>query len=643
MKKFLPCIIILLFNIKGYTQEIVLKPSEDITSWYNLEEWIYSKANWGYNSYDLTNFEPFSPFYVNTLQKSPLLFIDEHNYQTNWLDQDLFYFPNIPLSIIDSVVINTTSKTMNGFLTPNGSISIYLIKKMPLVESEFNLVNQINDPGLLAEEPELQTPNVERINSTIKAGIVYPEIFNTRFLFNDDTYTRANRLVYDRKVDNTLFDRTRITTPDSPGSTFIPQRNTETDFILLNQIKTHSFYLSLLASYNLKDTFFQWHPISGIELASEHKRTFISASIHPQKNGVYKHTNISIGHAASDSLQFSDPIAYGLNETTIQHSTAFLFPIKDAALQVSISNSVFIWNDYVSNKRAFVNDINLISTYSNEKLGDLGFVVGSHSLGFEYTNNPSLGTSFRISTFKRNLESNGYNYTLFNNEIGFSNLDRSKHEVINFSDLSNTQTSIGFDIKTTTKRVHLKLGVFANHFWNFVDTMINYEPVNGEDKLNSSIVFSDIKNSGFFGYKLSAKLNLVNNISLMSALSGHVIRYGSDKFKSSISNINRTIFSQTINYKVHDNALLGISFRYTSSRKIDDFTTSFNQSGTFPPVKVRPIFLLNATAKTWLFDRSLGLTLALRNLLNSTESYNTNGQYYNMSIGITAHLAIRSN
>lgn len=624
--------LLLFFGLLGqqtYAQKKVLIPHESITPFYNLEEWIFSNAGWSYDSYDLTSFDPFSKYSVNTLEKAPMLFIDEHKYHDSWLSQDLFDFPDITLNLIDSVVINQNSSFKNGYHAPNGSIHIYT-KKSPhnKVQNEFGLINQINDPGPLDQDPDKGTVNIERIKSISRTNIFLPDFFSTKFLSTNSSYTRTNRIIYDREFNSYL-----------PKRTSGVARNRETDLLLSNRFILNNFDIRLLNSFNYKNTYYLWSPLAGIEMPAEHKKLQTSLLLSPTKKSYFKQSHLSFSFATTDSLQGASIHNYGLDEIKLSHSSSFLLPINESTISVYVNNTFYNWSDGITGNKKSLNDVNLIIGYNQDEIGMLNLVGGNHTLGFEYQKKLRKTLSLNISSYMKNLNGNGYSYALWNQRLGYTRLNRDNHSVTNNSNFVNTYSIAEVSSSFSRKPYQINWSLFYKHYWKFVLTDIDYSFKESELQLDSDIIYTNEKNVGFIGFNLFTLVNPSDKILLKSSVSGHLYRYGNELFTDNTRNINRLILSHSVQYRADKNAIIEILFKYLSSKNIVEFE-SLESNPIFTTADVRPIYLLNATAKTWLFNRSLGLTLALRNLLNSTESYNTNGQYYNMSISVTASLAI---
>lgn len=632
---FFFCILVNFKLVSG--QDIILKPDNNIAPFYTLEEWIYSNSNWNFDSFDFKNINAFTPHFSSDLENDIALYINGERYLTSWLGNSSFNFPEISFTQIDSIIVSPYQKVTNGNYTPNGSIHIILKDLGTSGLYDMVYVNQVNDPGLNYEN-EFRTNNVERVSDKKYHVLSLQDFFNTTLLYNVEFYARTNTLDYNRKANPVLVQRTTIR--DDSGVA-VQQRNREAAFILKNTFENSLFTLNLTSSFTSKSQHYQWHPLSGVEVPSSHITFQTGTNFQIVKNSFYKNTQINYSYSTADSLEFQeiDKPKYNLIEQQVHHSTAFGFDYKDDKINIHLNNTLYHWEDFATenSKSLLNNSINI--DYLSEKYGSLSLLLGNYNLGFEYRK--QLSNNFRIdaSTFRSNLESSGYNYTFWNEGIGFSNLNPTIHSVVNSSSFTNIYSTAKISSNISKNKFQLAWNIYPVHYWQFVHTNIDYDIISGSQQLGSEITYSDVQNVGFVGFFSSLNLNLIHKTSLRTSISGRLHTYGSNEYLENAKGINNFIFTQSFLYKAHRNAFYELSFRYISPREIHEYE-SLEASSSLYSSRVRPIKMLNASFKTWLVDRSLLVTLSLRNLLNSTESYNTNGQYYNMSIHFSAVLHI---
>jgi len=621
----------------GYSQDIILKPDENITPFYTLEEWIYSNSNWGFDSYDFKNIQAFTPYFSSELEEAPALFINGERYLTSWLTNGTFNFPEISFSQIDSIIVKPYQKVTNGNYTPNGSIHIFLkdLKNGVLYDAIY--VNQINDPGPNIAT-EYESNNVEVLSKKKYHVLSIKDFLNTTLLYNVEYYTRTNTLDYNRKFTPSLFGRTIIRLP-SGGS--VLQRNRELAFILKNTIENSNYKLNLTSSFTTKSQHYEWHPISGIEVPASHRTFQIASNFRTRKDSFYKSTQLNYSFSDSDSLEFADaskPKNYVI-EQQLHHTSAFGFDYKSDQISIYINNILYSWEDEITENSNSLFNHSLTFNYLSEKLGSINLFVGNHTIGLDFKKPLSNNLNIDLSTFRSNLNSSGYNYTFWNEGIGFSNLDPSIHSVTNSSSFTNIYSTAKLSSSINKNNVKLTWNVYPVHYWNFVNTNINYELISGLQQLGSEITYTDEKNVGFIRYYSALSMSPIPKVNLRTTISGRFLSYGNNKYLENVEGINNLIFTQILSYKADRNLVYELLYKYISPRRIHEYE-SLEDISNFYISRVRPIKLLNASVKTWLIDRSLLVTLSLRNLLNSTESYNTNGQYYNMSIHFSAILHI---
>ncbi len=619
------------------SQDIVLKPENHILPYYSLEEWIYNNANWSYDSYDLNSIEAFSPNFSSTLENEPALYINGDRYLTSWLTNGTFTFPEFSFEQIDSIIIQPFRKITNGEFTSSGSIQIFL-KEFPtgaLYGATY--INQINDPGPQVRS-KFSSPNVEYLSKKKVIVFSLPDILGTTFSHNLDWFSRTNTLDYNQNTNKQLFDRTKFF---EPSGNLVFQRNKEANFLLLNTLENSLFTLNLTSALTSKSQYYEWHPLSGIEVPASHKTFQTSANFKNAKNSFYKNTQLNYSYSTADTLKFQelDKPRYNLIEQQVHHSSTFGFKNKEDRVTIYMNNILYHWEDVVTrnSKSLFNNSINF--DYLSKKYGSLSLLLGNYNVGFEYRKQLSNNYSLDVSTFRSNLESSVYNYTFWNEGIGFSNLNPSAHSVTNASSFTNIYSTARISSNISKNKYQLAWNIYPVHYWQFVHTNIDYNIISGSQQLSSEITYSDVQNVGFIGFFSSLNLNLIHKTSLRSSISGRLHTYGSNEYLENSKGINNLIFTQSLLYKAYRNAFYELSFRYISPREIHEYE-SLEAASPLYTSRVRPIKMLNATFKTWLIDRSLLVTLSLRNLLNSTESYNTNGQYYNMSIHFSAVLHI---
>lgn len=620
-----------------YSQDIILKPDDNITPFYTLEEWIYSNSNWGFDSYDFNSIDAFTLHFSTNLENEPALYIDGERYLTSWLNDGTFNFPEISFSQIDSIIIQPYRKITNGEYTPQGSIQIFLKDHSKNILLETTFVNQINDPGLNLGL-DLNIPNVEYVRKTYKAALSFPKFLNSTFLYSGDDFSRTNMLDYDQNRTSLLFSRTII---GNIATVQVLQRNRNHNFILQNTLEHSNYVLNLTSSYNYKNQYYTWHPLSGVEVPSKHRTFQAGTNFKTVEKGFYKNTQLNYSYSTTDTLKFQelDKPRYNLTEQQVHHTSTFGFKNKEDRVTIYLNNIFYHWNDFeTGNSKSLLNN-SINFHYLSKKYGSLSLLLGNYNLGFEYKKQFSNNYTLDVSTFRSRLESSGYNYTFWNEGIGFSNLDSSIHSVTNSSSFTNVYSTVKLSSTISKESLQLSWNIYPVHYWQFVNTMINYEIIPGLKQLGSEIVYSNEENVGFVGFYSFAKLTPFLKTNLRTTISGRLHTYGNNGYLDNAKGINNFVFSQSILYKAHRNAFYELSFRYISPREIHEYE-SLEVTSNLYRSRVRPIKLLNASIKTWLVDRSLLVTLSLRNLLNSTESYNTNGQYYNMSIHFSAVLHI---
>ncbi|MAC05052.1 MAG: hypothetical protein CL671_12970 [Balneola sp.] len=620
---------ILLISNKVNAQKTVIKSSDHINPWMNLSEWIFKNANLTYDSYDLNTFEVFWNGYSSNIYTAPLIFIDAVKYNALSIESNILVFPNISPTNIDSVIIDSDSKIINGYLAENGSIQIFLKKDDNAIFLEKGVANEINDPGPHISS-ELRSQNVEVIDNVEKMTLWFPKKWNTSLILSRNIYSRTNFFVYDDKVNTRLFSRTLD--KDELGEPRL-QRNIILDAVLTNNFRTDALEFQFINSLTRKGNYYQWSPLAGIELPFSMSRYQSGISIKPKSTGFFKGFNAHISYSNYDSLYDAGLKAFEMEEFSFDQSASFQFSEK---ISFNAEANIYNWNDQITSKSN-----NTTSWKSSIVIKDnleYLFLVGNYEQGISInsTKNKSL---ISFNTFRTDLKRTGYNYLFAKEGVGFSMLNNLENRILSNSDLVNFYSGISYRKKIQTQTITFSGKIELKHYWKLSNYKTEYEYIPSNPILNTSINYYETKNIGILNYNITADASISPDFSSRTMLTSNINTYGSSAFNEGYQRVTAWNFSQSIKYSLDKNAFLEIGFSYIPARKINEFSMLDENLG-WPTIRVRPIKLLSGTAKAWFFNKSLLMTLALRNLLNSTESYNTNGQYYNMSISVSASLAL---
>ena len=221
--------------------------------------------------------------------------------------------------------------------------------------------------------------------------------------------------------------------------------------------------------------------------------------------------------------------------------------------------------------------------------------------------------------------------------------------------ISGSNTSDNFSINNTSDFVYhySKIGLISDnkttpllniildfnftHFWNYVYENVEYTNQGYSQPYKPSFTIDDLKNYGVIDLLIKTEYEWNSNLKSELNLSSEIILYGGKYQERLNESLYSLLLQKNLYYKVSRNSSFALNYKYSPARYIHSFTTI---STRWPPPRINPIHLLNFSFQTSLFNNYLKMGLAIRNLLNSTESYNTNGQYYNMSIMATAKLNI---
>jgi hypothetical protein len=611
-------------------QRKILTPSDSYSSWYNLEEWIYVNSNLSYRSYDLVSFDVYHPGYSNGFEDSFLIYINGNRFQSRWLDKASVSFPIVSLSDIDSVIVDYSTFNRFNTYSPNGTIEIYTKRHKNSFSIEHRQANQINDPGPNLTSSE-ETPNVELLKYDLNSSLNLSfRRFSSILFYSYENYNRTNQLVYDREANSTLLDRTLIRSEDGEQ---LPNR-TRFMYGAFSDYDAPGFtFTNSIVLYDMSETHL-WHPISGIEVPSYINQYQLTTGFSLKNSAFYKGSSFSYSTAESDSLYTEPAVSYGLQESRFLHQSDFSFSMASVDFTTSLTTNLYSVKDqFTEQNYTFLEyGVTLKSSLTHSLYTQLR--VSNAEQVAVLTSALQNDLSINFSTSNAMLNKNYYTLGLWNDGIGFNSLTRTEHSVISTSDFRQTWS----ELKIVNKRGEKLSGfVFARHYWNFIIENIDYIlPQNGF-KLNSDIVYTNSKHVGLAGFQFNYATNLTPTLSSKTMLGGNAYLYGNERVEQNYESVARFIFSEQLQFKPDENVAFELLFRYLPARYLNEYTNLEEQNG-WPPVRVRPIKMLNASVTMWFFDRFLELNLSLRNLLNSTESYDTNGQYYNMSMTVSGRI-----
>ncbi len=633
-KALLLSFVLALYCSIGFAQKATLVPDNEITQWYSFEEWIYSSLNWSYETTDQNTFTAHSSNYFNSLEEPPKIFLNGVVYNTKRFGTHYSYLPNFDREQIDSVVINTEANTYNGVSTPNGFIDVFIkIKKGRGGSSKISLINQVNDPGVLSST-ELKTPNVEFISYDYFGSIDMPQLLNSKLIFDYNDFSRTNVLVYNREVEEALLKRTY-----KEGEKFWPQ-NKYFNVLLLNKVENKRFLVSSVLGYTYSWRFYEWIDAAGIEIPSSDKRFQASATLSSKTNGYFKRWIINGLHTKPDFIKSPNSQEIGLEETKIESNIGFLLNRENQPVSINVGVEWFNWMDSKSTKS--INQLNgYVALQTNWKKGNQtsDVIAGSHRLALSHTLKLKNELDIQLGYSMDDLSATSYNFDLWNKGIGFNSIDRSKHTVIMDSEMKQSQFEIQVSKMFLFKKASLFITSSTKHYWKYVTPTANFEFVDWDVPYNSTLSYSDNNNVGFFSFQSRFKNNWSSTIESITSINTFFELYGTDESKLQSDKRPPLQLTQELVFRLSENSTIETLFRYVSSKYYNEYTLVEEAYG-WPTVRAKPIYLTYVTSKTYFFDRKASFLISLRNLLNSTENYNTNGQYYNMSIHFSAVINI---
>ncbi len=619
-------ILFLTFTSKVYSQRMVLKPSDSNSAWYNLEEWIYANSNLSFQSHDQTYYELYSPGYSGKLYSGMHIYINNQKYHAQWLNKDRYFVPNFSLSNIDSIVVDYHSFNKFNEFSPSGTIEIFTTNNENSISFERALINPINDPGPHLITP-LKTTNVEGTHDIIKTNLNTNILgLSTSFFYSRDDYPRTNRLVYDRAQNSVLSNRTRNLNPDHDT----PQAIRKIFYGMQGSYETSRAVFRSSLSMNDVTEHHPWHSLSGIEVPSSIDHYQASLSFDLKKSSFYKGSTFNFNSSISDTLNYTPVVYYGVKESRFSHQSNFLFNVGTSPYFVSFKTLHYHIIDRFTNMEYDFLEYGIAAGRNISEDFKIYTSISNTDQVIEFEKRISDSFTFHINSGNSQLNKNTYTYELWNQGIGFSSLNSSEHQVSVQTDFRQSWSSLKM---SGTTHQNLSYFITAKHFWQLVNHDVSYSPRNKTYKLDSTVMYFDSKNIAFLGFQSLYKIAISPQVSSRTMLGGNLYLYGNERLQTNFERVPSFVFTQQMQYKPHENAAFDFTFRYLPPRYINEYQNLEELTG-WPPVRVRPIKMVNVSSTMWFFDRTLELNVTLRNILNLAESYDTNGQYYYMSLNV---------
>ncbi len=623
-----------LFSSLVSGQSVTLKPSEEITDWYNFKEWIFANTNTGYSSLDLVHFEPYQIGFSGDKKQQYRFFIDDVELQTKWLNNPLFSIPNYAVSDLDSVVIfedQYLSGTTNIYIYPrseNNNISLFIGR-----------INQINDPGPLIQTSEA-SPNVEYVNKPLSVFINQKfGSINANLLYTYQDYSRTGLLGYSKSFTYrsgiNIFRRTSYKTPSVDFT--LPRNRLHNIHSTITHTNKKSD-ISFLFGLNITPENYEWYNLTGVEVPFKLFQYQVSGTYQRKDNSFHNNTKIGFSSASSDTLLYQGLDAlYRLEENKLTHESGFSFKLFNKPGYLTIKNTFYEISDEVSkNSSAFLdNKVSIQQSFGGNvylyaTLGNINNSIGAS----KKISGPHL---IRLGVESHVLNKGTFHNTLMARNIGFIVDDPDTYTLSNQSSQVEQFSFTEYSLNIKKENYKASARIIYKHFWNYVNEDVNYFYLENRTRLGSRIYYFDTSSVGALGFFTQLSLKLNSKIKSKTMLSGNLGLYGNNSFKSFYERVPAYIFSEIVQYKAHENFVLELFFRYIPARGIVEYENLEEQTG-FPPSRVRPIPLLNFSTSMWFFNRRLETKLTLRNLLNKAEAFDTHGQYYFMSINASGRI-----
>ena len=632
--KIISLTLFLSFCIKSISAQRHVIYAEDLTySWFNIFEFISANMNFSYRTHDMSTFELYSSSYSNSFSDRNCVFINNVPYNARWLDEPLFSIHQFNKSVIDSIIINQNPSESSHIDCNDFRIHIFL-KDDNLLTTQVEGTNPINDPGPLVNT-DLGTPNIERLTTNVGIYLGRSNRKNKTIVLSElKNYSRTSGIVYDNTFNNLLYSRTN----PPLGSMFKDgQRNTSIGNMYYGSYHIPNGQLHLLANYVKTTTFNKWYSLSGIEIPYQLDHFQVSSSYRHNKADVYQGSQFNFSFSESDSLDYKPAIELQLNELQFSHVSNFRLHNRLHTFQLSLSNKFYKVRDASSNNsyQYLTNQINVSIPIKNRLV-----LMGSLSnIGYHLATKLDAKQGYlQVGFYQNKQDVTNYTFSLWKKGIGFQNLNTEYHSLQN---RSNFHTRV-FDVRlVSTPFIHRKStfsGYFIiKHYVRFLNEEITYQRIPNSLKLGTRLSYFDSKNVGVLSFQGRHSFKINDELSMKTLFGAGFPIYGNNSFLEYYKSVPTFVFSEILRYKADENFVMELFFRYIPARRMVEYESLEKETG-FPPSRVRPIPLLNFSTSMWFFDRRFETKITLRNLLNIPESYDTNGQYYYMSINVAAQI-----
>jgi hypothetical protein len=624
----------------SFGPRVTLIPEKHITPFYNLQEWIFTQMNWYYETYDMDAFRVRSPAAFPIMASGTKVFVNDIPYHNRRLLSDYHTFPEINLQVVDSIVVHSGPVVVGGLYSPGGAIRIYT-EDLP-VGALFHKagINQINDPGL-GEFNDMATRNVEYVRKNNQLIVSIPALLGTTAIVNLDDYSRTNVFNYDRvaNVDMAYRPSSRVAVP---GYRAWPSHDAKS-LIIMNALHTRAMSVQSLVNYT-KSNSYEWFDLAGVEIPSRNEHWQASLILQLHEFPLIESISGGFSHQQNDTFPNRNHLYIDLDETTIWQAMHWKLPIGSNTLQGSVHSETMHWKSRSSDAEAKRWDFNITAGLPMGQNG-VWMGLGNQNRFIQYTLNAhKAGVLITAAAFHTDLRSLGYTYDIWQNELGFYGLNPDRHRINLESDLKERYLQATALIYRKNNEISWSLKTEFSHYATLVVSQVDYKSYLRFYPLETTLSFRDAHSVGLIFAEAEAEWRLDSRLRLKSTIAYHQRLYAPDMITDHIKRTPRWMVTSLLHYRLHNNARLELHYRYVSERFYPEFA-DISEVRNFPPLRGRPMHVVSATSRNYFMDQRVSLEIALRNLLNQTENWNTNGQYYNLSIGlaITVHARQRQN
>ncbi|MCH8496424.1 MAG: hypothetical protein LAT57_12445 [Balneolales bacterium] len=599
---------------------------------YSLSEWLFTSAGWAFTTYDNVVFQP-APHHQNWRGTRGIdVFINGIQLQSDWLQHSYMHMLEFSPQIIDSVVVYPPGSFVRNRMSVSGALDVYLSDEY-LVKVSGRTSNQVNDFGPINQEGV--SYNIERVKESAEVFLnLGSGRYKTQILGNISTYSYSNVIYYDRETYTQLVRRRP---DDEPGEWGY---QTPLSLLQTHQYVTPGAIYRAMTSFSYHTNNFLWDDWSGNEIAGRYRKYTISASREAvAPNGL--HAGVSYAFANSTPIRDDHQYLYDVDQHGFQANVEYEFQLQNRA---SLSLGA------VSDTRFYESHVGQETLQSTENYGTASYRSGLFQAdvalgpnrggaGLRWSRNNLFAvlnyqhdTSDHLSEIMPRLDT-GFGIRGTNNEATMQINDRLEMQYLS--------QIVGFSASSSAIREY---GITLNHTWfrklpHREARFRHPDPGVTDYPLISDFTYRTLEDVGRL--QISGSMRSVwQNLSASTSFSLSVFTWGEDLYKNEVKRYPSVVFRQNLRYDLHPTFTINASYNFESERDFAEFVSADASVELWPPSKTRAVHNVSIGFEQRLVQDRVSLNLILRNLLSSTETYQPNGLYYNLSmiIGVRVRL-----